>query len=293
MEDILAETQRRQEQAFDWMLFGMPLSASEMKKIWDTEKAADGSLILTGYRGEEEALFLPEKIGKTSVSAVRMGAGFQGAGIQTIVIPACITQVACNPFLDGSTLQEILTAEDHPVYRSADGMLFSQDGKILLRCPRGIGGEIVLPSETEEIGPEAFKDCANIQSIQLPEGMCRIGAGAFRGCAGLKEMNLPAQLTEVPAGLFQGCSGLEKVTLPEGLTSIGVSAFGRCSALRQIVLPEGLAGLQHGAFLGCAMLEEITVPKGVKTLSGTFEGCSALRRIVLPEKLEDLGSYTR
>ena len=38
MEDILAETQRRQEQAFDRMLFGMPLSATEMKKIWDTER---------------------------------------------------------------------------------------------------------------------------------------------------------------------------------------------------------------------------------------------------------------
>ncbi|MBR5284757.1 MAG: leucine-rich repeat protein, partial [Clostridia bacterium] len=231
MEEIFEENRRRQELEFRRMMFGEGLSPAELRKIWGCERREDKSYVLTDYKGEDDLLILPEKIGRTAVTAVRMGAAYQGSTVTTVLIPAGITEVAISPFLDGVLLQEILVDENNPAYRSLEGMLYTGDGKCLLRCPRGYAGQVCLPEEVEEIGPEAFKDCIGVDAIRLPEGLRKIGAGAFRGCTGLTELTLPEGLIEVSAGLFQSYTALREISLPCSLRSIGTAAFGRCISL--------------------------------------------------------------
>lgn len=47
-----------------------PNSVAELKKIWKYEKRADGTLIITGYKGDERLVTIPEKIGKSTVTAI-------------------------------------------------------------------------------------------------------------------------------------------------------------------------------------------------------------------------------
>lgn len=47
-----------------------PNSVTELKKIWRYEKQEDGTLIITGYKGDRTEIAIPEKIGKSTVTAI-------------------------------------------------------------------------------------------------------------------------------------------------------------------------------------------------------------------------------
>lgn len=47
-----------------------PDSVTELKKIWKYEKQEDGTIKITGYKGNREEITVPEKIGKSFVTAI-------------------------------------------------------------------------------------------------------------------------------------------------------------------------------------------------------------------------------
>jgi len=73
---------------------------------------------------------------------------------------------------------------------------------------------------------QLFKDCTNLQAVDLPEGLEIIGAEAFKDCENLAQITLPSTLTTIGNEVFGGCEKLTDVTLPESLQEIGNGAFG-------------------------------------------------------------------
>lgn len=59
-----------------------------------------------------------------------------------------------------------------------DGILYSKDGKYLLKCPRGKTGHVSIPEGTKTIGLEAFRGCM-ISSVSLPDSLTEIKGNAF------------------------------------------------------------------------------------------------------------------
>lgn len=47
-----------------------PDSVTELKKIWKYEKREDGTIIITGYKGDRTEITVPERIGKSPVTAI-------------------------------------------------------------------------------------------------------------------------------------------------------------------------------------------------------------------------------
>ncbi len=64
--------------------------------------------------------------------------------------------------------------------------------------------------------------------------MTSIGASAFRGCAALTNIAIPDGVTSVGNYAFYGCSGLIVVSFGSGLNSIGNYAFGSCGSVKYI-----------------------------------------------------------
>ena len=78
-----------------------------------------------------------------------------------------------------------------------------------------------------------FKRRAQMQPEQLQNEQSRlktIEEGAFRECACLRDVDLPDGLVEICAGAFRG-SGLERVTFPSTLRRVGRDAFAGCERL--------------------------------------------------------------
>ena len=74
--------------------------------------------------------------------------------------------------------------------------------------------EVVIPSEYNgksitSIESSAFKDCAELASITIPNTVTSIGYYAFYGCEALKSITIPVSVTSVGASVFSGCKALE------------------------------------------------------------------------------------
>lgn len=121
-----------------------------------------------------------------------------------------------------NSLEECLVAaydapDDHPLYRTVDGVLFSKDGKTLLAYPNYKKAEHYdVPAGVERIEARAFSN-ENLKTISLPIGLKFIGDYGFGGCTRLQSIALPLTVQEIGTRIFNECVSLELVSLPEGL----------------------------------------------------------------------------
>lgn len=110
--------------------------------------------------------------------------------------------------------------EDHPRYKSVDGVLFSKDGKTLLAYPNDRKAEHYdVPAGVERIGNGAFGS-EYLKTISLPIGLKSVGDYAFSGCTRLQSIALPLTVKEIGKGIFNECVSLELVSLPEGMEAV-------------------------------------------------------------------------
>ena len=159
-------------------------------------------------------------------------------------------------------------------------------------------GNIVIPQIVSYKGNEfqitsledsCFKNCSNLTSITLPEGITSLGEYCFSGCSSLTSITLPKGITSLRAGCFSRCSSLTSITLPEGITSLRNHCFHGCSSLTSITLPKGITSLENACFYDCTSLTSLTLPEGITSLGdGCFSGCSSLTNISFPSSLKKL-----
>jgi hypothetical protein len=148
-----------------------------------------------------------------------------------------------------------------------------------------------LPEGLTDIGAEAFNDCRDLTEINIPRSVKRIGNGAFDSCGDLVSIRLPESLTDIGASAFSGCWKLTDINIPLNVTSIGDYAFERCDRLASVRLPEGLTDIGKYAFRLCRNLTDINIPRSVKNICDyTFLECGQLVSVRLPEGLTGIGT---
>ena len=96
----------------------------------------------------------------------------------------------------------------------------NDDGKTC--AIRGIGSvtdaDLVIPSKIDQytvtsIADNAFKDCTNLTSVVIPDGVTGIGDWTFSGCTSLTSVIIPDRVSDVEYGAFFGCDSLTSVTV--------------------------------------------------------------------------------
>lgn len=156
------------------------------------------------------------------------------------------------------------------------GVIYSRDGKRLLKSKNAVGGAI--KRGTKVICKSAFYDCWGLMSIEIPDSVTSIGDSAFAG-SGLTSIEIPDSVTSIGNSAFSR-SGLTSIVIPDSVTSIGNFAFCGCSGLTSIVIPDSVTSIGEGAFWGCSGLTSIVIPDSVTSIWGSaFEGCRGLTSI--------------
>lgn len=156
-------------------------------------------------------------------------------------------------------------------------------------CDKSITERYAIPDTIEgfpvlDIGQDAFKDCVNLTTIVIPQGVLGIYGGAFQGCTNLEHIAIPNSITYIAANAFQGCTKLTSVALPPNLSAIGEGAFEGCTNLQYITIPDRCKSIGQRAFRDCTSLKNITLPKNLTVLNiGLFERDTALESIVIPD----------
>lgn len=117
--------------------------------------------------------------------------------------------------MDNCTVRAYEAPEDHPLYKTIDGVLFTKDGKTLLAYPdRRTDTHYDVPAGVERI--EGIHN-EYLQTVSLPIGLQSIGDYGFSGCVRLQSIALPLTVKEIGKEIFSACVSLELVSLPEGL----------------------------------------------------------------------------
>jgi len=109
------------------------------------------------------------------------------------------------------------------------------------------------------IGDNAFRDCASLTGITIPDSVTSIGTYAFYYCFSLTGITIPDSVESIGNNAFYGCTILTSVTIGSGVTSIGTYAFSYCYRLTSITIPDGVTSIGNNAFSGCTILTGITV----------------------------------
>lgn len=92
---------------------------------------------------------------------------------------------------------------------------------------------IILPKYTRSIGWDAFADCIQLETIQIPSKISYIGASAFNYCTSLKTITFEGNsLTHIDNWAFSDCP-IKSIYIPASVIQIGWGAFS-CPQLQEI-----------------------------------------------------------
>lgn len=243
--------------------------------------------IITEYFGEDFRVNIPSRLGGKPVKGIGDNAiGLSMLAIDIVDIPKSVVYISPSAFSGCTTTTIYTVAENNPVYKSENGVIYSKDGKSLLHYPSGkqeesitvsngvetIGGyafannedvvNISLPSSVNTISDHAFDGCDNLNKLNFPEGITEIGDYACYECPALAEINLPSTLKKVGAHAFDYCISVKKVEIPNSVIQIGDGAFMRCKSLSDVTLPSSLERYGYQVFTGCNMLAELKLATG-------------------------------
>lgn len=113
-------------------------------------------------------------------------------------------------------------------------------------------------SEINEIRSEAFLDCKNLTSADIPSNITTIGASAFEGCTSLQSLNLADGVQTIGASAFKGINA-SVINIPSTLLVLENEVFANNTALTSITIPSNITNIKDNAFGGCTNLTEITM----------------------------------
>ena len=230
-----------------------------------------------------------------------------------MLFPESVTSIGSEAFDYCRFLESIEVAEGNEYYKSLNGILYTKDGKTLIRCAEGkTDTAFTVPEGVEVIGDYAFY-CSNIISISLPDTVTSIGDCAFAACLALTSISLPDGVTSIGEGAFAMCEKLASIevaqgnehfkslngnlytkdgktlikyaagktdtsfTVPDGVEIIGNGAFHSCIKLTSISIPDSVTSIGRLAFIYCYSLTSITLPEGVTNIGqDAFLNCESL-----------------
>ena len=196
----------------------------ELLSDYEYSELEDGTLEITKYNGTDADVVIPGETEGKKVTSIGSGAFRSCNDVTSMTVPSAVKKIKDSAFAScaeltsvslpdsveylGSevfsncgALESITVDENNSTFCSEDGVLYSKDKTVLIRCP--------------EKKPKAT----------VPDSVKVIKEDAFGGCSALGELTLPDSVETVEKNAFKDCT-FKTVTVPRSVTTIGEHAFG-------------------------------------------------------------------
>lgn len=271
--------------------------------LFSYTEEGDGIWITGLLDNSVENLVIPEILEGKTVTGIAASA-FANTKILGVEIPASVTTIQENVFLNCEKLQNIVIAEGNTVYTSkaADGtecnvVFRMEDGALMYGCSAS-----VIPEGTITIESSAFR-ARGIENVVLPESVVTVKNTAFRDCPNLKKLVIEGDTT-LEDYSFMGCLALEEI-VANGNVTASDRAFGTNwrkdyavkkltvadsygslvravrDTITSLTLLEGVQLINSGII--CPQLKEISIPASVALIQPGAFMCPNLEKITVAE----------
>lgn len=216
---------------------------------------------------------------------------FAKSAITEIVIPASVSIIEANAFLNCAQLQKVT-------------FLPAEAGQTAVELT---------------IGQNAFKGCKILEEITLPARCVSLTTtetgeiNAFSGCTSLENVFVEAGnavyknpidktgvLLDKDGTLVYAPNATEGAyTIPSGVTAIGAYAFAQASGVTEVTIPAWVTRVEAYAFYGIANLQKVTFAASTTDFGSVtigahaFDGCTALATVDYQggAKIVEIGAY--
>ena len=251
------------------------------------------------------------------------------------VVIVLVLLLAQFSVLIGSVNAETTTGNDGDLSWSVDDetgtLTFSGSGKLTKNWKNSINEQevkkVVIQNGIDAIGYNAFYNCTNLTSIEIPSSVTSIKAWAFENCTSLASIEISSSVTTIDALAFENCTSLTSIEvadnneqycsangilfnknkdtiivypagkqgnyqIPDYVTTIGRYAFGYCKHLTSIEIPSSVTSIGGLAFSSCGSLTNIEIPNSVITIGfQAFCNCENLTSIEIPNSVTTIGDH--
>jgi len=192
------------------------------------------------------------------------------------------------------TISVSAASVDDLEYEIADGIVVITD------CNSEASGRLVIPSTIEgcyvrRIEDFAFKRCANITAVEVPNTVNYIGEGAFERCTSLKDIKLPDKKMHIGFSAFSGTDfANDEANYEDGLLYIGKHLVdwdlnNMDDLPSHLTIKSGTLTISEW-FACCTTVQSISIPASVSYISSyAFEECLELKLVYI----EDLSAWCK
>ncbi len=308
--------------AFDGCPWEVPAGGgSTDPDLFETVPGKKNTVIITGFKGDEEEIYVPDIISGHPVTSVEKGAfagltrlkhvhiedgissvgteAFRGCtALESVHLPESLSRFTSTTFGECRNLKEINIPDamteikrgqfrDNPIERLYIG-----------KGLEALAGDAFYKGEVDPVTGAQIRGKAIREVTVAPENafLSAIGTAVLSadGKTLFAELGDPRSV-EVPEGVeriaphaFAASRLLESVTLPSTLVEIGEHAFEE-TALTRVEFPPSLRKIGEQAYASCRRLEEAVIPEGLEQIGEQAFAFCPLREIFLPSSLNELG----
>ena len=133
----------------------------------------------------------------------------QCSKLSELFIPKNVKRITSDAFSGCVNLCKISVDPQNKYLTVVDNVLYSDNGKTLLRYLPGIEQTV----------------------FKVPEGVTKIADGAFARCKKLKEVILSNDIDKIESCAFEGCVSLESIKIPASVKFVSFHVFRECDKL--------------------------------------------------------------
>ncbi len=214
--------------------------------------------------------------------------GYSGSAV--VPIKSNVSAIYERTFENVRTTRFVTSGNSY--FKTIDGILYSRDGTVLVRCPSEKKGSVSIPSTVKKIAGYAFQGCHNIKGIVMTDSVTSIGEKAFRGCRAMTDLRISNNVKKFPYEMCRKCVSLSQLKFPSSLEAIGDSAFYDCKSLTSVTFPDSVSEIDKYCFQGCENLKTVRLSKKLRTIAeASFFNCTELRTVANTEDLVQIHSY--
>lgn len=208
---------------------------------------------------------------------------------------------------DGNNSTEVTKEDLENGVKDERGVLYSKDGKRLLKAPADLR-EYRVKDRTTVICDNAFKmevgfgSNSELRKVVIPPSVTTIGNSVFTSCKNLENIEVEtSNMYFISDGgilftsdkktliCFPAGKQMLKYAIPEGVTTIEKEAFCNCVSLESLTLPSTVTTIKEKAFFDCASVKAFDIPSRVTTIGkSAFRACINITSITVPQSVTSI-----